>query len=463
MAINFASARPGIDLFNANVARGDAQRSQEEHDFERRLQMEREQEKYRQAQGADLGMRNAIAAYYAQQRAPVQPVPTTSFQPTPAAPPPAAVAAPSSAAQPPGVAPPFSPDPYRYSVGGKVIPNAQSFGEAPRLPNADQILAAPLAGTEPSPAASTTPPAAAPVPAQPAPGARAGGSSFAPVMSELAKQPGTGQAMMSMFSTDLQTQRAASGEERKMQMQALKEFGDAAAKGQFQIAAAINQKFRLGMPEEMVRNPGFMSKLGGWMGAWKDKMTPEQNMAGAQAYLEGLSNNLDENTAIKAGIQAARAVKPEFQATHFDHSPSGEVMAFDKSGAVKRTGAMARQPANASGGAGGMSKQQQFTDYKIKLYTERLHLDDETAVKLATNPRMLVTPQDIMRVENNLRRMTNMGRPLYKTEAEVRAAARSSITAAQRDAGGGAGAPTAGTEGAATAGPANDPLGIRAR
>lgn len=438
--MNFASVRPGIDLFNANVARGDAQRSQEEHDFERRAQME-------QAQGADRGLRNAIAAYYAQKQAPVvAPVPTTAFQPTPAVVP-----------NPAATTPVVSPD---QSMNPADNPDYGGPARAAPMPNAVPRSGVDVPATVAAPPAPPAPAAAAaPAPAQPAPGARPGGS-FAPMMGELAKQPGTGQAMMHLFSTDLTSQRAAAVENRKLQAEGNKEMLAHLKDGNVQMAQAVAKQYGIQIPDEVWKNRGLVMQLR--LGANLAKtmgVKDDHAVHFVQGFVEGTSAGLPEDQAVMKGLQ--NVPKAGFELKGVVTDENNQVQGYDKSGNVKPLGVKARpQKWQVTGGEGRATATVQNRDDMAKrLKVAYPGLDDSIVQRLVVNPRAQITAQDIMRTEASMRKLTNMGRPVYKTDAEAHTAAVAAVRAAQKDAGvliGGEGAPAApaSAPGPADAGPA---------
>jgi len=441
MAINFASARPGIDLFNANVARDDAQRRQEEHDFMLRRQ-------YEQAQGADKGMRNAIAAYYAQkQPAAVAPVPTTAFHPTPAM-------VPNPAATTPVVSPDQSMNPadnpdYGGPTSSAPMPNA--------VPRAGVDVPATVAAP-PMPAA-----AAAPAAAQPAPGARQGGG-FGTMMGELAKQPGTGASMMSLFGTDLASQRSAGVERAKLHQEGLKLFMDASKNDDVASMRAIAAKYDFGIPPEVLNNRAVMAKIASMAKVAKTiGITDDERALGfAKGYMHAEAAGADPNTSFQAAIAEAQKTQPTFKAVHWDQTPEGEVTGFDAQGNAKATGVKGKQQKWQVFGPGGAGERPTATvqnrdDMAKRLKVAYPGLDDGVVQRLVVNPRAQITAQDIMRTEASMRKLTNMGRPLYKTDAEAHTAAVAAVRAAQRDAGvlvGGEGAPGATAPGPADSGPA---------
>lgn len=438
MAINFASARPGIDLFNANVARGDQQRSQEERDFERRAQME-------QAQGADRGLRNAISAYYAQKQAPVAPVPTTAFQPTPAQ-------VPNPAATTPVVSPDQSMDP---------ADNPDYGGPTRASPMPNQV---PRSGVD-VPATVAAPPAPAPAPGAPGTIAKVmgrPGNDFGPMMSELAKQPGTGSSMMSLFSTDLTSQRSAAVENRKMQAEGNKEMLAHLKNGDVQMAQSVAKQYGIQIPDEVWKNRSLVMQLR--LGANLAKtmgVKDDHAVHFVQGFTEGVASGMPEDQAVMQGLK--NVPKAGFELKGVVTDENNQVVGYDKSGATKQLGVKARpQKWQVSGGGSGeraTATVQNRDDMAKRLKVAYPGLDDSIVQRLVVNPRAQITAQDIMRTEAGMRKLTNMGRPVYKTDAEAHTAAVAAVRAAQKDAGvlvGGEGAPgaPAPAAGPADAGPA---------
>jgi hypothetical protein len=320
--------------------------------------------------------------------------------------------------------------------------------------------AVPRAGVD-VPATVAAPPA--PAAAQPAPGARPGGSSFAPIMSELAKQPGTGQAMMSMFGTDLTSQRAASVEERKQKFEAEKLVYSHITKGDWRVAKSINDQYRLGIPDEVFQHRGAQqlmtlgARMADLMGEKVKGATIEHKMAYMQGFAENMAQTNDEAQAHSAGMKAAQAAKPEFSVKGVITDEQNQVQAYDQSGKVKPLGVTARPQKWQVTGERATATVQNRDDMARRLKIAYPGLDDGVVQRLVVNPRAQITAQDIMRTEASMRKLTNMGRPLYKTDAEAHTAAVAAVRAAQRDAGvlvGGEGAPGATAPGPADSGPA---------
>ncbi len=228
MPINFASVKPGIDTFNANVARGDQERSREETDFRQRAAFD-------QAREADTGTRNAIASFYANRASavPAAPVPTTQF---PARPMP--VAAPVVAA----------PMPADGGIGADGVSQG---------PVAQPVAPVPAQAPPVSPGAPVVSGSSQPVP-QPTAAPAPGRGDMGALMGDLSKTPGTAQTMMHLFSTDVTSQRAAAQEERRMKAEGNKEMlahlkdGTAVAD---QLVALVRSQRRMGFAARRRRVP----------------------------------------------------------------------------------------------------------------------------------------------------------------------------------------------------------------
>lgn len=461
--MNFASVKPGIDTFNANVARGDQQRSQEESDFQRRAQFE-------QAQGADRGVRNAISAFYANRAAatPAAPVPTTPFQPAPA---PAPIVMPPAQPTNMSVGPAGNQASWE-TTGGVRVPNAQDFGNAPAVSQP----AVPAPATAPAvsnagPAASNAGPAVSN--AQPAPSAQpTGRGDLAAMMGELAKSPGTSQSMMHLFSTDVTSQRAAAVEERKLKAEGNKEMLAHLKDGDVKMAQAVAQQYGINIPPEVWQNRSLVMNLR--LGANLAKtmgVKDDHAVHFVQGFVEGLAGGLPEDKAVLQGLKNVPA-KDGFEAKHWDKKPNGEVVAFNAQGDSKDTGVIAHVPKEANTLGRPSATIQNRNDMAERLKKAYPGLDEGTVQKMVVNPRATVTTQDLLRVQDHMRKLTKLGQPVYKTEADVQAAARRAVDAARADAAAMAGeaarepdAPGPAAPGprapAPAAAPNNDPLGLR--
>lgn len=435
--MNFASVKPGIDTFNANVARGDQQRSQEESDFQRRAQFE-------QAQGADRGVRNAISAFYANRAAatPAAPVPTTPFQPAPA---PAPIVMPPAQPANMSVGPAGNQASWE-TTGGVRVPNAQDFGNAPAV--SQPAVPAPATATAVSnagPAASNAGPAVSN--AQPAPSAQpTGRGDMAAMMGELAKSPGTSQSMMHLFSTDVTSQRAAAVEERKLKAEGNKEMLAHLKDGDARMAKAVADQYGIKIPDEVWSNRNLVMKMR--LGAHLAKtmgVKDDHAVHFVQGFLESSAAGMPEDQAVIAGLKGIPKGGFEVKGTVTDDTNT--VLGYDKGGnaqplmnAGKPVKARDRKfdlyPPGSAGGAQGRPSAtiQNRDDMAKRLVVAYPGLDEATVQRMVVNPKAQMTANDFIRVANNLRKATNMGRPVYKTEAEVQAAARQTIAAAQADA-----------------------------
>ncbi len=437
--LNFASVGPGINLFNANMAQGDMQRRLAEEEALRRIQFE-------QAQGADAAQRAAAAGYFADAGAPA-----AGAQSIPVQVPGKPVQVPNPAATTPVVSPDQSMNPAdNPDYGGPT-----RAAPAPNVP--------PRAGVD-VPATVTAPPPIAAFSAQPAssaPQAPTRTDRFSKFASTLAQAPGTGSALMNLVGTDLTSQRAANVERQKLHQEGLKLFSDASKNNDVAMMRTIAQRYDFGIPPEVLNRREIMAGIATGMNTAKTLGITDD--ARALAFAKGFIHHpsamsADPTAAIEAGVTEAQKTQPPFTAAHFDRSPSGEVLAFDKQGTVKRTGAFAHLPPAAGSSERPTATVQNREDMLKRIKVAYPGIDESFAQMLIVNPHAQATAQDIMRTAANLRKMTNLGRPVYKTEAEVQAAALAAVRGAQQGArqlaGAGGGAAPAAPAAAAAPAPA---------
>ena len=275
-------------------------------------------------------------------------------------------------------------------------------------------------------------------------------------MSELAKQPGTGQNMMSLFSTDLTSQRSAAVENRKMQAEANKEIIAHLRNGDVEMAHYVAKQAGVNIPDEIWKNKGALMKMR--VGA---NLAKQLNIKDDQAvhfmdlYMKGISSGIEEG---QAGAQAFAAMpKDAFEVKGTIADENNQVQAYDKSGNVKPLGVKSRPQKWQVTGERATATVQNRDDMARRLKIAYPGLDDGIVQRLVVNPRSQITAQDIMRTEASMRKLTKMGLPVYKTDAEAHTAAVAAVRAAQKDAGamvGGEGAPAPRAGGPADDGPA---------
>lgn len=294
------SVAPAISQFNAEMQAGDLRRRQEEQDYFARLDRER-------SMGLDKGLRNAFAQIYAQ---------PSAAAPAPMAlpPPPAAVSGPTAAAPiPPMIAYPGAP-------ASPVMPDnsPMGFGNDAPLPPAQ---ANPFAGIQAGPAGPVIqPPAAAPAPAVAAPAssvrpppAERTRSTFGPIMSELAKTPGAGATMASMFGKDLEQQGHQRQQDRQIRAEGTKMMLTAIKDGDIGLAKSTAAHYGLEVPDAVWSNRDVMVRfrIATQMAEKIKGLEGDKALAFVAGYMN--SGDPDPGRATQAGIDAARKIptKPQ--------------------------------------------------------------------------------------------------------------------------------------------------------
>ncbi|MDP2620591.1 MAG: hypothetical protein Q8P46_10520 [Hyphomicrobiales bacterium] len=444
MAIQFASVRPGIELFNANVARNDQANRQENADFMGRMQ-------YEQAQGVDAARRRAAGVYF-------NPPTTTQAAPAPQPAPTAAgpaVPAISSFSADPRVAP-QTPLDKELPDSSVIVKSYPPDGGAPDITTGSPQMpvAAPAPG---SPAAGVTAPAISSVAAQPA-ARNPAVNRFSEMATELAKTPGTGADAMGMVTADITAKRTASTErrkfdieQRKLEHDALTLFVNAGKNRDILLMRTINKQYKLGIPEAALNDQEFAIKLMTSMDnaeAIGKAKNPEQVLAYSKGYMHAVASNATPQQAHQAGLAEAQSVKPEFEAVHFDRSPTGEVFGVDRKMNVKKSGQIARLPPNpvGRGGAAGGTAITKTIDYMV---------ESGIAKNAAEAWRMYK-----MAADNPDKRAQFRANAILKAQAHWRNSGRSQadivreVDAILPKPGEFEGAPATGTEGPASAGPA---------
>uniref|UniRef100_A0A6M3ISI1 Uncharacterized protein n=1 Tax=viral metagenome TaxID=1070528 RepID=A0A6M3ISI1_9ZZZZ len=406
MPINFNATNPAITQFNSRMSAGDAARRQEEQDFTARMQLE-------QQQGADTGLRNAISAYYAQNRGGAAPGPAAQPQMAPGAPVP----------NPAATTPIVSPD---QSMAPADNPDYGGPSRAAPMPNA-----APRAGVD-VPATVAGPPVAA-APAGPTAAASAQpGSSFGPMMDELAKQPGSGKNMLSLFSTDISSQRASAVENRKMQAEGNKQILGFLKDGDVKMAQATAKQYGINIPDDVWKNRALVMNLR--LGANLAKtmgIKDEQAVHFVQGFTEGIVSGLPEDQAVMMGLKQIPKDGFEIKGTVTDEN--NNVQAFDKYGKVKPLGVKARRPGSGDGTGGAGSKQRQYAEWRIKTLVGA-GMTQQQAEKLvaggtSTRP---VTAQQRLSLARQLMTMKGSNyKPVYATLQDALAAVDAATAASE--------------------------------
>ncbi len=280
--IRYADVTPAINLFNANVARGDAERRAEEQDFRQRFQAER-------TIGLDKGLRETFGR-------------TAEAAPVAATP---AAAAPIATA-PQAAAPAIS----AYTA---------------QQPDFEQVAAAPIAT---GPAA----PAAAPMaPARPAAAQATGGTSYRDVMSGLSKVPGAGSAMLNLYSSERKDRASQRLEERKIHLEGIKLFTDASKNGDVATMRAVSQRYDLGIPPEALNRREIMANIASGINTAKTMgiTDDERAVAFGMGYIEAIAAGVDPRAALQRGFSAAQKVQvaPKLKNPHYYTAADNSVQA----------------------------------------------------------------------------------------------------------------------------------------
>ncbi len=278
--IRYADVTPAINLFNANVARGDAERRAEEQDFTRRFQAER-------AIGLDKGLRETFGR-------------TAEAAPVAAAP---------VATAPQAAAPAIS----AYTA---------------QQPDFEQVAAAPIATGGPAAPAATAAPMA---PARPAAAQATGGTSYRDVMSGLSKVPGAGSAMLNLYSSERKDRASQRLEERKIHMEGIRLFTDASKNGDVATMRAVSQRYDLGIPPEALNRREIMAELAAGTNTAKGFgiTDDERALAFGMGYVDALASGADPRSALQAGFSASKKVQvaPKLKNPHYYTAADNSVQA----------------------------------------------------------------------------------------------------------------------------------------
>ena len=287
--------------------------------------------------------------------------------------------------------------------------------------------------TYPTPAGA----GAAPAPGQPAAAAAAApgqpASRFAPIMGELAKQGGTGQAMMQLFTRDQQDQATRATQERTLRAEGSKLMLAALKDGDIPMARAHAKQYGLQVPEEVWKNRDVLMGLRTAASLAKTLgIKDDHAVAFSQGFVKARAAGQAEDQAMLAGL--ALVPKDGFEVKGHFTDDTGNVQFYDKGGSLKASGKKAR--AVAGGGAGGTATIQNRDDMARRIKIAYPGLDDSVVQKFVINPRAQITPQDVVKVRNALQRQVDgLGRPVYKTSSELDKAAREVIIGARSMAG----------------------------
>jgi hypothetical protein len=406
--VQFIQRNPAMESFRAGVSSADAERRNEQADFRQRANDER-------ALAADKAIRSGIGAYYATQQG--------GGTPAPAAPPPQPG---MTTAMPAAVAP-------RGPVTAQRVPSPSAPDLAQSLtPDASSAIM-PVGGTVAANAAPAMNTPAQPVAARPAARTNAGGS-IAPIMGELAKAPGTGNAMMNLFSRDLTDQRASANQDRLLHAEGSKLWVQAIKDGDVDMARNISTQYQMNIPDQAYRSRQFMvnarmaANLAKTLGVKDDHAS-----VFVDEFLKARMQGAPEDQAAQTGAAAVRAagganafeVKGRFTDEH------GNVQFYDKRGNVQASGSRAR-PLVGAGGRGSATVQNR-EDMSKRIKTAYPGIDETLVQRMIINPKAQITPQDIMRQRAKLQSMKdNFGRPVYKDQASLDAAVKQVVSGAQQ-------------------------------
>lgn len=437
MTVQMTRGNPAIEAFDTTYQHARRARIEDQAELER--------------QATDRAIRTELARFYANTPQGAGPAVLPIAPPPPQ---PAAIAQPAEAGAtaPTGSMPPAVPAPSGPS-------DAAEGGGTAATAAANQAVAAaaPLAQPAPQVAPSGGTPRVLPAAvSQATDSMQRGGGVLAragqdprlqAVMQGLSKAPGAGRTMLSMFNTDLVSQRSAAAEQMKVHQEGLKMFLEAARSHDVPTMRVIANKYGLGIPPETFNNrevlaglqiaPSIAKQLGitdddkalaftkGFMeaGGHRPNATPEQL----------------QNAVARGRDEAARA--SGFQVSGHFVGDNRNVMFYDKKGNVQDSGQKARPqkfelygPGGAAGG-GETATIRNRRDLADWIKKASPGIDDQTVAKFVVNPRAQITPQDVMRVRAQLQRLkTRTGRPVY-SEADLDAATRKTIRDAQEAAG----------------------------
>lgn len=431
--IQYASAAPGIAMFNANMTQGDAQRRQAEEDAIRRVQFE-------QSQSADAAQRLAAAGYFAP--------PGAAAPGTQAAP----VQTPTQVPNPAATTPVVTPNPSLLAVD-----NPDTGGVPARAAPAPNMP--PRAGVD-VPATVQGPPAIAAFSAQPqAAAARPGQDRFGEMAKTLAGTPGTGAQLMNMVGTSMTADRAHETQLAKNRVEANKEIIGYLRDGDIDMARVTANTHGIQIPDEVWNNKNMVMQMRvGANIAKTSGIKDEHAVHFMQGYMEGISGGLQPGEAARKALSAMP--KDTFELKHVEADAGGNAIGVDKTGQTKDLGFKMRQPRGALEGGRPSATIQNRDDMAKRIKTAYPGADDQFIQRLIVNPHSQATSADILRTEANVRRLTNNGVPVYKTEAEVKQVATQTV----RDAAKAAESMTRSSAAGDTAedkGGDNDPLGIR--
>ena len=360
--------------------------------------------------------------------------------------PPAPVAVPNPAATTPVV----SPD---QSMVPADNPDYGGPSRAAPMPNAP-----PREGVD-VPATVMTAPAPAPGPAAPVARAPVGAprNDFAPIMLELAKQPGTGHSMMQLFGADVASQRNAATERAKIHQEGIKLFADASKNSDIATMRAISQKYDLGIPPEVLNRREVLAKIAVGINTAKSLGLTDDDkaLAFAKGYTHAEASGSDPYGALEAGYAESKKIQPAQKAVHWAPAENGEITGFTAAGTPIKTGVKAR-PLNYELESNTPGKQSVFQQ-KQAAWLGVHPGDNQGALEYASGRR---TISDV-EVQKWAIQAANKDRQGFRnqnwTPDQFNARVQQYVQQFKGGGGGGAGAPApaAGTEGPATAGPAS--------
>lgn len=388
--MQFNTSSPGIAAFNAGIDRNANRRRQDDEAARARITFENQQ-------STDAALRSGIGAFYADDvNQPAPPGVSAAAQPV-------ATPAPAGPAVGPTTLAPRAP----YAAAQ--APSGDGFGDAAPLPPAQS-------GAPAAPAAQPTA-----VRAAPSVTTRPSGGAYNRIQSALAKAPGSGQTMMSLFSADVTSQRNAQVEQRKLEAEGHKLWVQSLKDGDVGMAKEIGKRYNLNIPDQIYNDRGMMidarvaANLSKTMGVKDD-----QAAAFVDGFLKARHSGADQGQAAQAGAKAASEAGGSI--VHWAVDQQHNVTGFDKRGTPTNTGVKARDqkwevyPPNASG-AGAGSKQREFAEWRIKTLVAGGMLEAQAQQLVAggasTRPP---SPQQRAQLGRQLMNQKDQfGRPIYKT------------------------------------------------
>ena len=398
---------PAIGAFQSGVRFGDEERRAADSELQNRMLFERQLRAESEKRAMDNALRTALGEHYASQGQ-VQPSVAPAM---PAAPGPA----PMPTMQPPAATAP--------------MPSMQDPAQTAPMPQQPAIaaVAAPQAQQR---------------------------SAYAPIMSKLAGTPGSGQAMMQMFSADRQGQAQAAVEARKVKAEGAKEAFAALKEGNIKLARAINDHFGLGIPAQAWGDRNFNTailKASGIAKAYglKDDYGAAFLRGYVETYAGAIGQGVPQEQAEQAATQAAVSAMPKgaFEIKHWAPNDKGEIIGFgNRPDQQHNTGVKARPTSTElrisnpgafpgrGGAAGGGSKQQAYAEWRIETLTASGMPRDQANRIVAGGSSQAFGPKDVARMASSLMRSLdpNTGFPIYKNIREATTAAQEALGVASQ-------------------------------